>query len=95
MTQDTSVSDWWRTDIIDMEPGRIHFRGYPVQDLIGNISFTQMIWLMTRGELPDEGQAELLDTALMAAVDHGRRTSVKFDSAETLFGLLVIKRTWA
>ena len=71
MTQDTSVSDWWRTDIIDMEPGRIHFRGYPVQDLIGNISFTQMIWLMTRGELPDEGQAELLDTALMAAVDHG------------------------
>jgi citrate synthase len=71
MTQDTSVSDWWRTDIIDMEPDRIHFRGYPIQDLIGKISFTQMIWLMTRGELPDEGQAKLLDTVLMAAVDHG------------------------
>ena len=30
-----------------------------------------MIWLMLRGELPSEGQADLLGTALMAAVDHG------------------------
>jgi citrate synthase len=30
-----------------------------------------MIWLMTRGELPDGDQARLLDTALMSAVDHG------------------------
>jgi citrate synthase len=30
-----------------------------------------MIWLMLRGDLPSEGQAKLLDTALMSAVDHG------------------------
>ena len=30
-----------------------------------------MIWLMTRGELPDPRQARLLDIALMSAVDHG------------------------
>ena len=30
-----------------------------------------MIWLMLRGDLPSEGQAGLLDTALMSAVDHG------------------------
>jgi citrate synthase len=70
-TQDPRVSDWWRTSIIEMEPGRIRYRGYAIQDLIGNVSFAQMIWLMTRGELPSEGQGRLLDAALMAAVDHG------------------------
>ncbi len=63
--------DWWRTSIIDMEPGVIRYRGYAIEDLIGNVSFTEMIWLMTRGELPDRTQAKLLDAALMSAVDHG------------------------
>ena len=49
----------------------IRYRGYPIEELIGRISFPEMIWLMLRGELPSEGQAELLGTALMAAVDHG------------------------
>jgi citrate synthase len=65
------VKDWWRTSIIDMEPGRIHYRGYAIQDLIGNVGFAQMIWLMTRGELPSEAQGRLLEAALMSAVDHG------------------------
>lgn len=67
----SDVSDWWRTAIIDMEPGRIDFRGYPIQDLIGNVSFAQMIWLMLRADLPNEGQARLLEAALVAGVDHG------------------------
>jgi citrate synthase len=63
--------DWWRTDIIEMEPGVIRFRGYPIEELIGRVTFAQMIWLMVRGELPSRKQGELLDAALMAAVDHG------------------------
>jgi citrate synthase len=65
------MQDWWRTAIIDMEPGAIRYRGYAIEELIGNVSFTQMIWLMTRGELPGRAQAKLLDAALMSAVDHG------------------------
>lgn len=65
------VSDWWRTAIIEMEPGSIRYRGYPIQELIGRVGFVQMIWLMTRGELPTQGQGRLLDAALMSAVDHG------------------------
>ena len=38
---------------------------------IGRVSFPAMIWLMLRGELPSDGQAELLGIALGAAVDHG------------------------
>lgn len=63
--------EWWATSIIEMRPGMIRYRGYAIEDLIGRISFPAMIWLMLRGELPSEGEADLLGTALMAAVDHG------------------------
>jgi citrate synthase len=63
--------DWWRTEIIEMSPGVIRFRGDPIEELIGRVSLAQMIWLMTRGELPTRAQGELLDAALMAGVDHG------------------------
>ncbi len=62
---------WWSTGIIDIHPGQIHIRGYAIQDLIGRLSFTQMIWLMLRGELPNATQAKLLEAALVSAVDHG------------------------
>jgi citrate synthase len=62
---------WWDTRIIDIHPGKIGIRGYPIQELIGNISFPDMIWLMTRGELPSKEQGRLLEAALVASVDHG------------------------
>ncbi|WP_136440655.1 citryl-CoA lyase [Pacificoceanicola onchidii] len=72
MSKDANaVRHWWRTSIIDMAPGRIAFRGHPIEDLIGNVSFGQMIWMMTQGELPSPDQAALLECALVAGVDHG------------------------
>jgi citrate synthase len=62
---------WWATSIIDMQPGIIRFFGYPIEELIGNVNFSQMIWLMLRGELPTVAQARLLDAVLMSSVDHG------------------------
>ncbi|MEL7214948.1 MAG: citryl-CoA lyase [Pseudomonadota bacterium] len=67
----SDVSEWWRTSIIDMEPGRITLRGHPIEELIGTVSFPQMIWLMLRGTIPTDAQARLLEAALVAAVDHG------------------------
>ncbi|WP_171097311.1 citryl-CoA lyase [Ruegeria sp. HKCCD7255] len=67
----SDVSDWWQTSIIDMEPGRIALRGKPIQDLIGHISFAQMIWFLVRGDKPTQAQAHLFEAALVAAVDHG------------------------
>jgi len=67
----SDVADWWSTAIIDMEPGRIHLRGHPIQELIGTLSFAQMIWLMVRGDMPNTAQAALFEAALVAAVDHG------------------------
>jgi citrate synthase len=62
---------WWSTKIIDIEPGRIAVRGYPIEQLIGALSYPEMVWLMLRGEVPTPQQARLLEAALVAAVDHG------------------------
>lgn len=65
------VRDWWTTSIIDIAPGIIRLRGFPVEELIGNRGFVETIWLMLRGELPERRVASLLEAALVAAVDHG------------------------
>ncbi|HXF82062.1 MAG TPA: citryl-CoA lyase [bacterium] len=65
------VRDWWQTAIIDIAPGSIRIRGYAIEELIGNLNFPSMVWLMLRGELPTTTQAQLLEAALVAAVDHG------------------------
>ena len=72
MSQDADlIRSWWRSSIIDMEPGRIAFRGHPIEDLIGTVTFPQMIWLMVRGGMPSEAEARLFEAALVAGVDHG------------------------
>ena len=67
----SDASAWWDTSIIDIHPGKIAIRGYPVEQLIGRVRFPEMIWLMLRGELPTAVQAELLEAALVPGVDHG------------------------
>lgn len=67
----TNPETWWKTNIIDIKPGTIGIRGYPIEQLIGRLSYAQMVWLMLRGEIPSPGKAALLEAALVAAVDHG------------------------
>lgn len=62
---------WWQTSIIDVRPGEIALRGYPIEELIGGVGFVETIWLMVRGELPTPAQAALFEAALVASVDHG------------------------
>jgi len=64
-------SAWWDTEIIDIHPGKIAIRGYPIEQLIGHVRFPDMIWLMLRGELPTRAQSDLLEAALVPGVDHG------------------------
>jgi citrate synthase len=65
------ASAWWDTSLIDIHPGKIAIRGYPIEELIGRVRFPEMIWLMLRGELPTPGQADLLEAAMVPGVDHG------------------------
>ncbi|MFI2349516.1 citryl-CoA lyase [Streptomyces sp. NPDC019443] len=65
------VTGWWRTGISRIRPGEILLRGYPVEQVIGEVSFVEVIWLMLRSNLPTRAESRLLEAALVAAVDHG------------------------
>lgn len=71
MNVEEDVRHWWRTALIDMAPGKIAIRGYPIEKLIGEVSLVEILWLMLRGQLPTQPQAKLLESAMVAGVDHG------------------------
>lgn len=56
-----AAGQWWTTEIVDIHPGEIGVRGYPIQGLIGKLRFSRMIGLMLRGDLPSTEQASLLE----------------------------------
>lgn len=65
------IRRWWTTSIIDMSPGKISFRGRAIEEIIGEFSFTDMIWYLVLGTKPNPTQSKLLNAALVAGVDHG------------------------
>lgn len=68
---DKKVRDWWRTDITEMAPNMLRFHGYPIEELIGNVGFVGMLWLLLKGEVPSAAEEDLLGAALAAGVGHG------------------------
>jgi citrate synthase len=61
----------WMTGITDIKPNHILMRGYPVEDLIGRISFAQGIFLVLTGELPSPEVGKLLEAIFVSSIDHG------------------------
>jgi citrate synthase len=62
-------SDYWTTRISRAESGRIWVRGYPVEELIAGLSYSEAAFLLLQGELPDAREAELFDLALRSGMD--------------------------
>ncbi|MHC4108612.1 MAG: citryl-CoA lyase [Planctomycetota bacterium] len=61
----------WATAITEIEPNRVAVRGYDVADLMGRMSFGPVVYLILRGELPDERVGRLMDAILVSSIDHG------------------------
>ncbi len=61
----------WPTAVTEIEPNVIVVRGYPIDELMGRITFSEAIWLTLLGELPDERTRQLFDAILVASLDHG------------------------
>jgi citrate synthase len=49
---DTAISE------IDGSTGRLLYRGYPIEDLVGRVSFEETTYLVLFGEMPDTNQLE-------------------------------------
>jgi citrate synthase len=66
------------TGISGSNPETIVIRGHDlVGDLIGRISFTDHVWLLVCGTLPNAAQRRILDATLVAIAEHGLVPSVQ------------------
>ncbi|UCF07366.1 MAG: citryl-CoA lyase [Thermoplasmata archaeon] len=61
----------WKTGITKVEPNNIVTRGYPQDELIGNVPFAHVVFLLLKGEMPEEKEGKMMDAILTACVDHG------------------------
>jgi citrate synthase len=61
----------WNTQITKIAPNEIRLRGYRIDDLMGELSFTAAIYLALLGELPSPEATMLMDAMMVASIDHG------------------------
>ena len=61
----------WKTAITKIEPNKITVRGYPLAELLGKITYTQMIYLLFKGELPPKHIGKMIEAILVSSIDHG------------------------
>ena len=63
--------DRWPTAITRVEPDKILVRGYPLDELMGRLSFADAIYLLITGELASPTVSRVMDALLVASLDHG------------------------
>jgi citrate synthase len=61
----------WKTAITDVRPNKIALRGFPLDKLMGKITFSQAIYLILKGEMPSPEVGKLIDAIFVSSVDHG------------------------
>jgi citrate synthase len=61
----------WKSAITCTAPNEIRLRGYRIDELMGRIDFGQALFLLLRGELPDEKVGRLTTAILVSSIDHG------------------------
>lgn len=67
----------WRTSIGTSDADSITVQGRDlVSELMGHVSFTELVFLLIRGRLPEAGETRLLDAVLVSLADHGLTPTV-------------------
>jgi citrate synthase len=61
---------FWKTSISKVEPNKIIVRGYNLIDLVGNYNYSDLTYLLWRGELPSRNQSRMMDALLTACLEH-------------------------
>jgi citrate synthase len=67
----TQADDTWRTALTAIEPNKILVRGFPLDEMMGRLSFGEAIYLLLTGELPTAAIGKLMEALLVSFIDHG------------------------
>src|SRR5438477_12310142 len=69
--QPRTANDGWTTALTSIAPNRILIRGYPLDEMMGRLSFADAVYLLLMGELPTPAIGRMLNAVLVSSVDHG------------------------
>lgn len=61
----------WKSKITKVEPNHLVTRGYRQEDLIGNVPFSHVVYLLLKSELPSKEHGKMMDAILTSCIDHG------------------------
>jgi citrate synthase len=63
--------DLWKTGLTCIEPNKILMRGYPLDEVMGRLTFGEAIYLLLMGECPSPSIGSLMEAILVSFIDHG------------------------
>jgi citrate synthase len=61
----------WRTSLTCIEPNKILVRGYPLDEMMGRLTFGEAIYLLLMGEVASPAIGSLMEAILVSFIDHG------------------------
>jgi citryl-CoA lyase len=63
--------DKWRTALTCIEPNKILVRGYPLDEIMGRMTFGEAIYLLLMGDIPSPAIGSVMEAILVSFIDHG------------------------
>ena len=69
--QPHTADDRWKTALTDIAPNKILIRGYPLDEMMGRLSFAEAVYLLLMGELPSPAIGRMFNAILVSSLDHG------------------------
>lgn len=61
----------WRTAIVNKDKTNIWLRGYDIRELMSQVTFAGVVWLLHTGRLPTAAEEKLFNALLIGSADHG------------------------
>ena len=65
------TADRWHSALTAIASNVIQIRGYPVDEMMGRLSFADAVYLLLMGELPTQSIGHMLNAILVSSLDHG------------------------
>jgi citrate synthase len=63
--------DRWKTSLTCIEPNKILVRGFPLDEIMGRLTFGEAIYLLLMGDVPSPAIGSLMEAILVSFIDHG------------------------
>ena len=70
-TSTNTETDSWHNAITGVEQNKILIRGYPIDELMGRLSFGDTVYLLLVGDMPSPTVSRIMEALLVSSIDHG------------------------